>query len=207
MRKPRRQWTKADRDLVERLVARNESRTSIAAALGTSVSTLRRNFPEQLKPRKRGPVVPEYDSQVRRMVEALAGLGMKYDVIAEMMEISPGQLARHFARELATAKDRLDTNVINALYKNATTGMVPSAQIFWVKARCGWRDRTVVEVEEPAARGDAQSLEEELELLYRQMSPAEQEAWKTALAAIQRVDQESKAAAVTEAAADGQPLH
>lgn len=88
------------------------------------------------------------------MVETLTAYGIPQDAIARLVPnpdtgepISERTLQTHFKNEIAIGKAKADAKVIGALFKNATTGTQlypgghPTSQIFWVKARCGWRTR------------------------------------------------------------------
>lgn len=87
----------------------------------------------------------EPSEQQRRMVESLAGCGIRQDAIARMMQIDAKTLRKHFREELDCGADKANAQVANTAYKMATSGKVPAATIFWLKTRNGWRE---------TARGD-----------------------------------------------------
>lgn len=89
----------------------------------------------------------EPDERSRAQVQALAGFGIKQDDIAEYLDIAPKTLRKHYARELATGTVKANTAVIQRLWKAAVEEGNVSALIFWTKARCGWRERQVHEIE------------------------------------------------------------
>jgi hypothetical protein len=79
-----------------------------------------------------------------RMVEAMAGLGMRQDTIAGVVGIDAKTLRRHFRRLLDSAADIATTKVGATLYNLATSGRCVAATIFWMKSH-GWRETTRVE--------------------------------------------------------------
>ena len=81
---------------------------------------------------------------MRAQAETMAGFGFRQDQIALVLGVSEPTLQRRCARELATGAQKANANVIKSLYQNAIGGNV-AAQIFWAKARCGWREVQVLE--------------------------------------------------------------
>jgi hypothetical protein len=84
----------------------------------------------------------------RRLVKSMAGFGINQEGIAMTLEISPHTLRKHFRKELDRGAIEANAQVANALFKMASSGKVPAATIFWVKTRCGWRERPVLEASE-----------------------------------------------------------
>lgn len=54
--------------------------------------------------------------------------------------ISVKTLKKYYVNELATAADRANTKVLGSLFNNAVTHNNVTAQIFWAKTRCGWKE-------------------------------------------------------------------
>jgi hypothetical protein len=78
--------------------------------------------------------------QQRREVMALSGYGIAQHEIASMLDIDPKTLRRAFRRELDTGAIKANAAVAQALFTMATRDKVPSAAIFWLKCRAGWRE-------------------------------------------------------------------
>jgi len=82
------------------------------------------------------------------MVKSMAAVGVRHEEIARKVGIrSPKTLRKHFRSELDEGATDANYNVAQALYQNARAGNV-IAQMFWLKARSGWRERPAFE---PAA--------------------------------------------------------
>ena len=82
----------------------------------------------------------------RQQVEFLAAIGVRQEEIAEFVGIrSPKTLRKHFRAEIDRGATRASFNVGMTLYKMATSGQHPAATIFWMKTRCGWRERAALE--------------------------------------------------------------
>ena len=73
---------------------------------------------------------------------ALSGLSQRQ--IADILEISPNTLTKHYAKELKYG-DVANANVARTLYQKALQGDTTAA-IFWLKARFGWRDRDATQI-------------------------------------------------------------
>jgi predicted transcriptional regulator len=78
-------------------------------------------------------------------VKMLASVGVRQEEIAKVLDITPKTLRKHFRRELDTGAIEANAEVAQTLYRMATSGTHPAASIFWVKARCGWRENAPVE--------------------------------------------------------------
>lgn len=78
----------------------------------------------------------------RAQVAALAGMGIPDYDIAKLMQVSGPTLRKHFAHELDVGHVQANAKVAQSLFKQATDPLKPNvaAAIFWLKARCGWRD-------------------------------------------------------------------
>jgi hypothetical protein len=95
----------------------------------------------------------------RAQVKTMVGYGIPLADIASVLSICTNTLNRHFKDEIATGKTFANTQVAQALFKNAIgtpletkddKGRVISkqerpgnvvAQIFWMKCQAGWVDR------------------------------------------------------------------
>ena len=67
--------------------------------------------------------------------------------------IDPKTLRKHFRPALDSGLLKANVKVIGGMFKNATTptlqnpGGNPIVQIYWTKARLGWRDRAILGIE------------------------------------------------------------
>lgn len=75
----------------------------------------------------------------RRQVSLLAGYGITQDEIANLLKIAPKTLRKAFRYELTTGSTEANIQVAKALFVNATKHNNTNAQIWWTKARMGWR--------------------------------------------------------------------
>lgn len=88
---------------------------------------------------KPGPKPREFTKQERMLVTFMAVAAVPQKRIAKALEISVNTLEKHFSDELTEGADKLNAQVVGALFKSAIEGNV-SAQIFWLKTRLGWRE-------------------------------------------------------------------
>jgi len=77
----------------------------------------------------------------RRQVKSMVALGLKQEEIATLLEITPKTLRKHFRGELDRGALEANAEVMRSLFKMATSGKNTAATIFWVKTRCGLRER------------------------------------------------------------------
>lgn len=91
-----------------------------------------------------GPGVYKPSPEDRTQVFTLSGLGITQVEIATLLKISIKTLRKHFRRELDTGATEANARVAQALYSNATKHMHVGAQIWWTKARMGWKDTTPI---------------------------------------------------------------
>src|SRR4051794_6370916 len=92
----------------------------------------------------RRPCMPAlFDSkeEERSLVRAMSGLGVPQENIATHLEIDAKTLRKHFRRELDRGMVEANVKVAQSLFQMATTGKNVAAAIFWMKARCGWREK------------------------------------------------------------------
>ena len=81
----------------------------------------------------------------RRQVLMMTGFGIIQDDIATSLNITKPTLHKHFRRELDTGMIEANVRVAKALYENATRHNNTTAQIWWTKARMGWKSTDVIE--------------------------------------------------------------
>ena len=84
--------------------------------------------------------------EARRQVETMAGFGIHQTEIARLLNIDAKTLRLHFRDELDTGMTKANMRVAQALYTNAVKHNNVAAQIWWTKARMGWKDATAVDV-------------------------------------------------------------
>jgi hypothetical protein len=82
----------------------------------------------------------------RRQVLSLAGLGLKQDDIAGLLRVAPKTLRLRYRNELNTGATRANAAVAQSLFHMAVKDKVPSAAIFWLKARAGWKEQQDINV-------------------------------------------------------------
>lgn len=89
----------------------------------------------------------EPDPKTRKVVETLAGYGIRQDDIARTVGVAPKTLRKHYADELAAGATKANTQVVAALFRKAIGNGPQSvtAAIFWVKTRLGWKETQVHE--------------------------------------------------------------
>jgi hypothetical protein len=67
-------------------------------------------------------------------------------VAAKLISISDRTLRNYYRRELDTGVARANAAVAQSLFHMAVKDKVPSAAIFWLKARAGWREQQDVNI-------------------------------------------------------------
>jgi hypothetical protein len=75
----------------------------------------------------------------RREVLAMTGFGILQNDIAQMLEIDPKTLRKHYRRELDTGVTQANARVAQTLYLMATKEKNVAACIWWTKCRMGWK--------------------------------------------------------------------
>lgn len=81
----------------------------------------------------------EPTDESRRMVKALAAVGIRYEDIADKIEISADTLVKYYKKELDDGRVDANAAVARSLYEQAKTGNT-TAMIFWLKTRAGWKE-------------------------------------------------------------------
>lgn len=94
---------------------------------------------------KRGRGRPEFapTPEQRRLVKALAAVGVSQVDIATVVDIDVKTLRKHFRTELDVGAIEANAKVAQALFKRATEEKGSAgvqAAIFWLKVRAGWRE-------------------------------------------------------------------
>lgn len=82
----------------------------------------------------------------RERVMRFVGYGFTRPDIAKALGIDEGTLRKHFRHELDTGALEANAAVIGALYNAAVHKNSVPAQIYWTKARAGWRDNVDVTI-------------------------------------------------------------
>ena len=78
---------------------------------------------------------------VREKVRYLAGLGGRQDDIAKFIGCAPKTLRTRFRDELDRGVAEANATISGSLFASAKGGNV-TAQIFWLKTRAHWREKT-----------------------------------------------------------------
>ena len=87
----------------------------------------------------------------RRQVKMLSACGTPQERIAKAMGIrSPKTLRKHFRQELDRGALDANTKVAGTLFQMATSGTCPTATMFWLKCRAGWKERATFEASQVA---------------------------------------------------------
>lgn len=89
----------------------------------------------------------EPTAEQKELVKDLVVLGCPLKRIAQHLSVDMNQLMARFSKEIHNALDDKNRQVMNALFRNATTGDT-KAQVFWMQARAGWNTGTIVRSEE-----------------------------------------------------------
>lgn len=82
-------------------------------------------------------------SQTRKLVELAKAAGHTDEQIAATLEIGLKTLKAHYAEELEDGGRKISLAIAGNLASIAASSTHPkavTAAIFWMKARCGWRD-------------------------------------------------------------------
>ena len=96
------------------------------------------------------------NEKVREQVRHLAGVGVRQDEIARIVGCAPKTLRKRFRDDLDRGTAEAIATVAGYLFANAKAGNV-TAQIFILKTRAGWRERTATDEAAPAANGEMHS--------------------------------------------------
>jgi hypothetical protein len=91
------------------------------------------------------------DEAMREKVRYLAGVGVRQDEIARIIGCAPKTLRKRFRDELDLGVAEANATVCGYLFAAAKAGNV-TAQIFWLKTRAHWRERTAADAQEADAQ-------------------------------------------------------
>jgi hypothetical protein len=80
----------------------------------------------------------------RSLVQIHATVGTRQELIADLLDIDPKTLRKHYRTELDHSKARANAEIGGALFKKARAGDTAS-MIFWMKTQAGWKETTVIE--------------------------------------------------------------
>jgi hypothetical protein len=83
----------------------------------------------------------DVDDAMRQKVLHFAGLGVPQDDISRFIGCSPKTLRKHFRDELDRGVAEANAQISGCLFQAARGGSV-TAQIFWLKTRARWREKT-----------------------------------------------------------------
>lgn len=75
----------------------------------------------------------------RQLVEMHTAIGTPQEVIADILEIDPKTLRKHYRRDLDLATARANAAVGGALFNKAIKGDT-TAMIFWLKTKGGFKE-------------------------------------------------------------------
>ena len=75
----------------------------------------------------------------RKIVKSLTAVGPTVQDIALKLHINVDTVRKYYKEELDVGRVDANFTIGSALYDNAKSGSVP-AQIFWLKARAGWKE-------------------------------------------------------------------
>jgi ribonuclease HII len=93
---------------------------------------------------------PAYDPtpEQRKMVNAMASVGVPQEEISTVLGIDSKTLRKHFREELDTALIKANAKVAANLFTQATKDdfRAAPAAMFWAKTRMGWREKLDVNV-------------------------------------------------------------
>lgn len=81
----------------------------------------------------------------RKQVEQLSAVGIRQEVIADILDIDPKTLRKYYRKELDTATARANAAIGGKLYSKALEGDTPS-MIFWLKTRGEWSEKKSIEL-------------------------------------------------------------
>jgi hypothetical protein len=80
----------------------------------------------------------------RSLVELHTSVGTRQEVIADLLEIDPKTLRKHYRKELDHSVAKANAAIGGALFSKAKSGDTAS-MIFWLKTRAGWKETLVHE--------------------------------------------------------------
>src|SRR6187455_2273598 len=78
--------------------------------------------------------------ETARQVMTMVGYGIRQEDIAAFLKLHPKTLRAHYRHELDVGATAANLAVVQALFRNATKNESVQAQVWWTKARMGWRE-------------------------------------------------------------------
>lgn len=109
----------------------------------------------------------EPTDESRKQVETMAAMGIRQDAMATILDLDPKTLRKHYRRELDTGSTKATLKVAQSLFKQAVEQNNTAAQIFWMKARAGWREG----VDLSHAGPDGGPIKQILEVSWKNIEP------------------------------------
>ena len=97
-----------------------------------------------------------FNEKMREQVRHLAGVGVRQDDIARIIGCAPKTLRKRCREDLDRGVAEANATVSGYLFAAAKAGNV-TAQIFWLKTRAHWRERTATDEGAPAVDGEPHS--------------------------------------------------
>jgi hypothetical protein len=76
----------------------------------------------------------------------MAGFGVRQAEIATLIACDAKTLRKYYRNELDTGHLIANAKVAETLFQMAVRDKIPSAAIFWLKARAGWREQQNVNI-------------------------------------------------------------
>lgn len=132
-----------------------------AAAIAAEKGKPRAGSKAALRRDARGRVAAHKPTaQQREQAATMAGLGLSHENIAVILGISVDTLTRHYEADLARGHAQAVAVVAQGLFAQARGGNL-GAQIFWLKARAGWRERVTIDGEVKAKHSGRVEVEHE----------------------------------------------
>lgn len=195
MARSRRAFTSREVQLALRMRTARATTLQIATALRTSESTVKRRFRDLLGERPRGPAPTVWGEREQSQVMNMAAYGIPRATIARIMGISAQRLRAEFADDLLKGSTLANYAVAKSLFEMATTGRNPTAAIFWVKARMGWRDRDPIR-KAGAPGADSRELQVhalDLGVVVARLSPEGRRALRVVLSEMRETEPRSTA--------------
>src|SRR6056297_1535623 len=83
----------------------------------------------------------EPTKQSRELVSLHATMGTRQEVIADLLDLDPKTLRKHYRKELDQSVAKANATIDGALFNKAKGGDT-SAMIFWMKTRAQWKETT-----------------------------------------------------------------
>ena len=79
-------------------------------------------------------------AEQRKMVRAMSAYGVPRTDICKVIRVGDRTLRKAFREELDKASIEANAKGAETCFRMATSGTVPAATFFWLKARAGWRE-------------------------------------------------------------------